>query len=100
MHNKYVPKGPTQVKILRELELRVHMVNYIHIYIRESSLNPNSNTMETARPQYDHPATHIITQQYSSATFVSLRFQSHKDKFGARFEIIIISVSFRCLKTV
>jgi hypothetical protein len=27
----------------------------------------------------------VIAQQYSSVTFVSLCFQSHEEKFGARF---------------
>jgi hypothetical protein len=31
----------------------------------------------------------VIAQQYSSATFVSLPFHSHKEKFGARFKNVI-----------
>jgi len=34
----------------------------------ESSLNPNSNSLEPDRPQHDRPAACVIAQQYSSAT--------------------------------
>jgi hypothetical protein len=43
----------------------------------------NSNTPEADRPQHDRPAACVIAQQYSSATFVSLRFISRKEKFGS-----------------
>jgi len=32
--------------------------------------------------QHDHPAVSIITQQYSAATFVSLKFHSYMERFG------------------
>jgi hypothetical protein len=35
------------------------------------------------RAQHDRPAVYVIAQQYSSATFVSLRFHSRLQKFGA-----------------
>jgi hypothetical protein len=37
----------------------------------ESCWNPNSNTLETDRPQQERPAACVIAQQYSSPTFVS-----------------------------
>jgi hypothetical protein len=37
---------------------------------------------------------YVIAQQYSSATFVSLRFHSLKQKFGSRFKNGIISTLF------
>jgi hypothetical protein len=40
--------------------------------------------MESNRPPHDSPAVIVITQQYSSATFVSFHFHSRKEKFGAR----------------
>jgi hypothetical protein len=55
--------------------------------IRQSSPNPDSSTKEPTRKQHDRTATSVVTLQYSSATFVSLRFKSHKVKFGTRFKI-------------
>jgi hypothetical protein len=31
---------------------------------------------------HDHPTACVITQQYSSATFIALRLHSLKEKFG------------------
>jgi hypothetical protein len=55
-------------------------------YARESSWHPNSRTLELDRPQRDRPAACVIAQQYSYATFVSLRFHFHQEKFGAFFK--------------
>jgi len=35
---------------------------YVHIYMRESSLNRTSCTLETDRPQHDHPAAVFFCQ--------------------------------------
>jgi hypothetical protein len=45
-------------------------------------VNPRSKTLEPDRLQHDRPAACVIAQQYSSATFVSLRFHSRREKFG------------------
>jgi hypothetical protein len=39
--------------------------------------------MESDRPPHDSPAAIVITQQYSSATFISVHFHSRQEKFGA-----------------
>jgi hypothetical protein len=39
--------------------------------------------MEPHQKQRHRPAAPVITQQYSSATFVSTLFHSRKEKFGA-----------------
>ena len=57
-------------------------------------LNPNYNTLEPDRPQHGHTAVYVIVQQYSSVNFVSLRFHSRKEKFGASFKNVIISILF------
>jgi hypothetical protein len=44
------------------------------------------------RRQHDRPAVFVIAQQYSSATFVSLRFQFHNEKFDAHFKYVVISI--------
>ena len=48
--------------------------------------------MELDRPQHDRPAACVIAQQYSSATFYSLRFHSHKENFGIRCKNVINSI--------
>jgi len=40
----------------------------------------------------------VVTQQYSSATFVSLHFHSHKEKSGAHFKNIFFIFSPPVLK--
>jgi hypothetical protein len=40
------------------------------------------------------PAACVIAQQYSSATFILLVFHSRKEKFGALFSKVIISIFF------
>ena len=49
-----------------------------HTHTRESSWNPNSSTSEPDRPRLDRSVAGVITQQYSSVTFVSLRFHARK----------------------
>jgi hypothetical protein len=76
------------------------MDNYMCMCICKGvSQNPNSNTAELDWPQHDHPALNVIAQQYSSATFVSLRFHSRKTKFGALFKNMFFSI-FNCLNYV
>jgi hypothetical protein len=41
-----------------------------------------SNTLEPDRPQHDRPIACVIAQQHSSATFVSLRYHSRKEKLA------------------
>jgi len=64
------------------------------VYARRPSRKQNCNTLELNRPQRDRPTTCVIAQQYSSATFVSLRFHSCKDKFDTRFKNVIIFFMF------
>jgi hypothetical protein len=49
--------------------------------------DPISNTLENDRPQHDGIAACVIAQQYSSVTFVSLRFHSRKEKFGVSVKL-------------
>jgi len=57
---------------------------YLSVWTRESTWNPNSNTLEPGGPQ------HVIAHQ-CSATSVSLHFHSRKQTFGASFKNVIIS---------
>jgi hypothetical protein len=50
--------------------------------------------MELDRLQHDRFAACVIAQQYSSATFVSLPFYSHKEKGLARTMKMVL---FRCI---
>jgi len=45
--------------------------------------------METDRPQHDVPVACVIAQQYSSATFVSLRLEPHQKRNAALFKSAI-----------
>jgi hypothetical protein len=49
----------------------------------------NSNTLQPVLQQHDSHVTSVIAQQYSSATFVSLLFHSHKEKFSVLFINVI-----------
>jgi hypothetical protein len=59
---------------------------------KESSLNPNSDTLENDPQQHDSPTVCVIAHQHSSLIFVSFRCRSRKEKFGAHFEIVIVSL--------
>jgi len=72
---------------------------YVRVYTRDSSRNPNPNTLEPERPQHDRPAACAIAQQYSSATFVFLRFHTRKEEFGSRFNNVILYLFFTMLKS-
>jgi hypothetical protein len=50
--------------------------------------------MESDRPQHDRPSACVTAQQHSSATFVSLRFPSRKEKFGVNLKKVIILISY------
>ena len=69
------------------------------VYARDSSRNPNLNTLELDRPQHDRPTACAIAQQYSSTTFVCLRFHIRKEEFGARFNNAILYSFFKILKS-
>jgi hypothetical protein len=57
------------------------------VYVQESILNPNSIKQEQARPPYDQFAAGVIAQQYSSVTFLSLRFLCTYLLHGAESQI-------------
>jgi hypothetical protein len=48
----------------------------------ESIWKPNSHALESDRPHHAGAAADVIAQQYSSATFVSLRSHSGKKEIG------------------
>jgi hypothetical protein len=48
--------------------------------------------MEPDRPQHTRPAASVITQQHYTATFVSQRFHSGKEKYGGPFKYINVAV--------
>ena len=70
---------------LKESAYRYHLTRYSLRYVCTykrwgSSRNLNSSTQEPDRPQHDRPTTCVITQQYSSAIFVSRCFNTRKRK--------------------
>jgi hypothetical protein len=44
--------------------------------------------MQPDLPQHDRSTARVIVQQYSSSTFLSLRFQSRTEKIGARLKLL------------
>jgi hypothetical protein len=63
----------------------------------QGSLHPIHipNTLELNRPQHERPAACVIAQQYSSATFVSLRTHSRKKKNSAYiFKMFLFHFNF------
>jgi hypothetical protein len=58
-------------------------IGAVYVCTRESSWNPNSNTMVHYQTQYDRPSVCVIAHQYSSAILGSLLLTSLKENFGA-----------------
>jgi hypothetical protein len=52
-----------------------------------------TNTLKPDRLHHDRHAACVIAQQYYSATFVSLRFHSREEKFGALSKSYLIFYS-------
>jgi hypothetical protein len=71
----------------------------IRLCKRQSGLYPNCNPLEPERLQRDSPATCVIAQQYSSATFVSQPSYSRKEKTVLFSALLLFQfyVSFYCL---
>jgi hypothetical protein len=67
------------------MQIRVeYTCGYVYAFIQR-----DPSTLEPDRPQHDRPAASVIAQQYSSATFVSLRSHSWKEMFGVHFRNFI-----------
>jgi hypothetical protein len=73
LRSSYVPEDPAQAEFCASRN-SVYIWSTVTVYIKDSSLNPNSNTLEPGWPQNVRSATYVIAQQYSSATFVSSRY--------------------------
>jgi hypothetical protein len=73
-------------------------VNYI-FKKTQSSWNPSPNILEPDRAQHDCSAVCVIAQQYSSTTLISLHFNSHKEKFSARFKIFLFNLFYFLFET-
>jgi hypothetical protein len=64
-------------------------VSNMYVCKRQSSWYTDYNTLEPNRPQHDRPAACVIAQHYSSATFVSLKILTSKEKLGERLKNVI-----------
>ena len=93
----YVPKGPKQVAFCAR-RISVFVWSNIYVNTRESSSNPNSNTLHPDSPQSDRLASCDIAQQYSSDTFLSFPFHCRNEKSGAYFKNFIIWISSTSLE--
>ena len=67
-------------------------IHHTHTHTGQSSWNPNSSALEPYQLQHGRTSACVIAQQYSSATFVSLRFHFRKENFGAHFKNVTFYV--------
>jgi hypothetical protein len=56
---------------------------YVYIKVSPDEIQTPANRFKHHPPQHDRPAACVIAQQYSSATFVSLRSHPRREKFGS-----------------
>ena len=76
-------------RILRKSELSIHLymcttVQYMHTQARPSEIQTPAHWNFIGRSRTGHRRLSVFAYQYSSATFVSLRFHNRKEKL-ARF---------------
>jgi hypothetical protein len=65
------------------------------MYIQSSPVEVQSQArLEPDRPHYGRLAACIVAQQYSSATFVSLRFCHRKEEFDSHMKIFFLNCFF------
>jgi len=69
-------------QILRKCKLDI----YSQIYVQGTPAEIQAPKHRNPIYRRKRPAACVIAQQCSSATFVSLRFHSSKEKFGARYK--------------
>jgi len=93
LSNGYVPGGMAHITFC-EIWNWVYIWSNMFVCRRESSWNPNFWTQDPDWPQHDCPASCVVAQQYSSATFVSLHFHSHKQKFSLHFKMVLFQIKF------
>jgi hypothetical protein len=93
---KQVPDGPLSVGF-RASQNWAYIRWTVHIYIRKRGWSSNSNTLAPDWPQRHGPAASVIAQQYSS-TFVSLRFHSSQEKFGALSKMLLFFNFYKIAK--
>lgn len=79
--NSYIAKYPAQVEFWARHNWMYIMV-IMHVHTRESSWNPALTHFECDQPQNDSPTACVTDLKYSSATFISLCFHSHKENIS------------------
>jgi hypothetical protein len=68
----------------------VYVYYELYVYVQGCPIeNQTHDTPQPDQPQRDRPTACVIARQYSSSTFASSRFHSHKEKFGAPFKNFI-----------
>jgi len=63
-------------------------------YVQGSTLKIKIPIPKHDWPQNERPIASVIAQHYSSATFISLSFHSHKLKFGDRLKMLFFFFTF------
>ena len=80
-------RGASQ--ILDKSVWSIHVFSSIPVY-KGIRLKSKIQLLEHNQLQHSHPVIYIVTQQYSSATFVSVRCHSCKGKFRTYSKIFIL----------
>jgi hypothetical protein len=78
-------------EVRRKSEYSIYTANRIPTN-KGVQLDPNSITLTSERQLHYGPVASVIAQQHSSATFVSLHFNSRKENFVARFKNYFFNV--------
>jgi len=104
LQNSYVPKI-RQKSNFSEVKIEyTHGQLYVYVqgntYVEGSTVKIKIPIPKQDWPQNECPKASVIAQHYSSATFISLRFHSHKLKFDARLKNVIFLFTFTKLPLV
>jgi len=94
LRSNYVPEAPISVCFYPR-QNSIHIWSSLCFYTTEFSWCPDYITLEPDRPLHGITPTCVITQQYSSATFVSLRFRICKERFRVRLKKILFKFFLR-----
>lgn len=92
--SEYILEDPVQVRFYASQNL-LYIQSTICVYKRQSSWHWNYGVLEPDRLQHGHPVTCVITQQNSSATFVSLYFVPIKRNPACILKVLLFQF-FKC----
>jgi hypothetical protein len=80
LRSSHVPEDLAQVIFCSSWNW-VYVWSTVHLHEWKSDWNPKSDTPDLDRPQHDDSAACVITQQYSSTTFIPLPYNHFESSF-------------------